>query len=265
MPMPKQTASRREPATDVLELDAIEVAYDRVIQVLHGVSLTVRAGGVTALLGPNGAGKSTTLKAISNLLGVERGTVTKGRITFDGTTTQGLPPARLVGRGLVQVMEGRRCFEHLSTEDNLLTGAHTRCDGRAAVRRSLDEMFETFPKLKDRRDTLAGYLSGGEQQMLALGRALMAKPKLILLDEPSMGLAPQLVGEIFRIIRHLNETQGVSFLLAEQNARLALDVADQGVVLENGRVVLSGTADALKGDGAVQAFYLGYGEAAQVA
>ncbi len=226
-------------------INNIEVIYDHVILVLKGVSLTVPEGGIVALLGANGAGKTTTLKAVSNLLGAERGEVTKGSIEYKGQRIDRLTPNDLVKMGVVQVMEGRHCFEHLTVEENLLTGAHTRRDGRAAVARDLEMVYSYFPRLKERRKSQAGYTSGGEQQMTAIGRALLAAPKMILLDEPSMGLAPQLVEEIFTIVDALNKKEKVSFLLAEQNT------------LENGRVVLDGEAQALRENEDVKEFYLG--------
>jgi branched-chain amino acid transport system ATP-binding protein len=235
------------------------VIYDHVILVLKGVSLAVPAGGITALLGANGAGKTTTLKAISNLLRAERGEVTKGNIVFDGEQVQALSPNELVRRGCIQVMEGRHCFGHLSVEDNLMTGAFTRRDGNAAIREDLDLVYTYFPRLKERRGSQAGYTSGGEQQMTAIGRALMSKPKMILLDEPSMGLAPQLVEEIFEIVKKLNEEQGVSFLLAEQNTNVALRYAKYGYILESGRIVLDGEAHSLRENEDVKEFYLGVG------
>lgn len=247
-------------ATPILALNNIEVVYNRVILVLRGVSLTVPPGGIVALLGANGAGKTTTLKAVSNLLRSERGEVTKGSIVFDGTEVQALSPNELVRRGCIQVMEGRRCFSHLTIEENLLTGAFTRRDGKAAIRRDLDVVYRYFPRLSERKDSLAGYTSGGEQQMCAIGRALMSRPKMILLDEPSMGLAPQIVGEIFSIVKDLNEREGVSFLLAEQNTRLALQFARYGYILENGRVVMDGEATALAANEDVKEFYLGISE-----
>jgi branched-chain amino acid transport system ATP-binding protein len=219
----------------------------------------VPRGGITALLGANGAGKTTTLKAISNLLHAERGEVTKGSIVFEGEEVQALSPNDLVRRGCIQVMEGRHCFGHLSVEDNLLTGAFTRRDGNAAIRDDLDMVYQYFPRLKVRRTSMAGYTSGGEQQMVAIGRALMSRPKMILLDEPSMGLAPQLVEEIFEIVRKLNEEQGVSFLLAEQNTNIALRYAKYGYILESGRIVLDGEAKALRENEDVKEFYLGVG------
>ena len=241
----------------ILSVNNIEVIYDHVILVLKGVSLTVPQGGITALLGANGAGKTTTLKAISNLLRTERGEVTKGSIVFDGREVQALSPDDLVRRGCIQVLEGRRCFGHLSVEDNLVAGAFTRRDGKAAIRRDLDLVYEYFPRLKLRRTSQAGYTSGGEQQMVAIGRALMSRPKMILLDEPSMGLAPQLVEEIFEIVKKLNQEQGVSFLLAEQNTNTALRFAKYGYILESGRVVLDGEAAALRENEDVKEFYLG--------
>ena len=244
----------------LLSVNNIEVVYDRVILVLKGVSLEAPRGAIVALLGANGAGKSTTLKAISNLLRSERGEIVKGRIDYDGARIDGASPPELVRRGVVQVMEGRHCFEHLTVEENLLTGAYTRRDGRDAVRRDLDMVYGYFPALKRRASSQAGYVSGGEQQMTALGRALMARPRLILLDEPSMGLAPQLVEEIFVIVKRLNEEAGVSFLLAEQNATAALRYASYGYILENGRVVLDGDAASLRENEDVKEFYLGLSE-----
>ncbi len=245
-------------ATDaLLSVNNIEVIYNRVILVLKGVSLAVPKGGIVALLGANGAGKTTTLKAISNLLRAERGEVTKGAISYAGERVDRLTPNDLVRRGVIQVMEGRHCFGHLSVEENLLTGAFTRRDGKRNVRRDLEMVYGYFPRLRERRNGLAGYVSGGEQQMTALGRALMAKPKLILLDEPSMGLAPQIVEEIFEIVRRLNRDAGVSFLLAEQNTNIALRYADHGYILENGRVVLDGAAASLSANEDVKEFYLG--------
>ena len=247
-------------AAPILSLNNIEVVYDHVILVLKGVSLQVSAGEIVALLGANGAGKSTTLKAISNLLSAERGEVTKGSIIFDGAQVHALNPSELVRRGCIQVMEGRQCFAHLSVEENLLTGAFTRRDGHAAIGHDLDLVYSYFPRLKERRGSIAGYISGGEQQMCAIGRALMSRPKMILLDEPSMGLAPQLVEEIFAIVGDLNTKERVSFLLAEQNTRMALQYARYGYVLENGRVVLDGDAKALGDNQDVKEFYLGIAE-----
>jgi branched-chain amino acid transport system ATP-binding protein len=244
----------------ILTLNNVEVVYDHVILVLKGVSLEVARGGIVALLGANGAGKSTTLKAISNLLHAERGEVTKGSIVFDGEEVKARAPNELVRRGCIQVMEGRHCFEHLTVEENLLTGAYTRRDGGAAVRHDLDLVYSYFPRLRERRHALAGYTSGGEQQMCAIGRALMSRPKMILLDEPSMGLAPQIVEEIFEIVHRLNEKEGVSFLLAEQNANMALKYARYGYILENGRIVMDGEAKALRENEDVKEFYLGIAE-----
>ena len=229
------------------------------IIVLKVVSLSIPRGGITALLGANGAGKTTTLKAISNLLHAERGEVTKGNIVFEGKEVQALSPNELVRRGCIQVMEGRHCFGHLSVEDNLMTGAFTRRDGNAAIKDDLELVYQYFPRLKVRRSSQAGYTSGGEQQMTAIGRALMSRPKMILLDEPSMGLAPQLVEEIFEIVNKLNEEQGVSFLLAEQNTNIALRYAKYGYILESGRIVLDGEASALRENEDVKEFYLGVG------
>jgi branched-chain amino acid transport system ATP-binding protein len=247
-------------ADNILAISNIEVIYDHVILVLKGVSLDVPRGGIVALLGANGAGKTTTLKAISNLLHVERGDVTKGSIMFEGAEVQDLSPNELVRRGCIQVMEGRHCFGHLTIEENLLTGAFTRRDGQAAIKRDLDMVYGYFPKLGERKDSLAGYTSGGEQQMCAIGRALMSRPKMILLDEPSMGLAPQIVEEIFGIVEDLNEKEGVSFLLAEQNTHMALKLASYGYILENGRVVMDGDAKALADNADVKEFYLGISE-----
>ncbi|MCX7646294.1 MAG: ABC transporter ATP-binding protein [Rhodobacteraceae bacterium] len=255
-PRPKDAPAREA----LLEVNNIEVIYNHVILVLKGVSLCVAKGGITALLGGNGAGKTTTLKAISNLLKSERGEVTKGTITYRGERVQDLDPAALVRRGVIQVMEGRHCFGHLTVEENLLTGAYTRRDGAAAIRADLEMVYAYFPRLKERRRSQAGYTSGGEQQMTAIGRALMSRPETILLDEPSMGLAPQLVEQIFEIVRRLNEEQGVTFLLAEQNTNVALRFAHAGYILENGRVVMEGTAAALRENPDVKEFYLGMSE-----
>jgi branched-chain amino acid transport system ATP-binding protein len=244
-------------APDILAVNNIEVLYDRVILVLKGVSLKVPRGGIVALLGANGAGKTTTLKAISNLLHAERGEVTKGTIVFDGAAVEALSPNELVRRGCIQVMEGRHCFAHLTVEENLLTGAFTRRDGKTAIRRDLDLVYSYFPRLRERRTAVAGFTSGGEQQMCALGRALMSRPKMILLDEPSMGLAPQIVEEIFAIVGDLNVREQVSFLLAEQNTHMALKYARHGYILENGRVVMDGAAKALAENEDVKEFYLG--------
>ncbi|WP_170761125.1 ABC transporter ATP-binding protein [Ruegeria lacuscaerulensis] len=244
-------------AETLLEVNNIEVIYNHVILVLKGVSLTVPKGGITALLGGNGAGKTTTLKAVSNLLHSERGEVTKGTITYRGTSVHESDPADLVEKGVIQVMEGRHCFEHLTVEENLLTGAYTRKDGKAAIQQDLDLVYTYFPRLKERRRSQAGYTSGGEQQMVAMGRALMSRPETILLDEPSMGLAPQLVEEIFGIVKDLNEKEGVSFLLAEQNTNVALRFAHYGYILESGRVVMDGPAAELRENPDVKEFYLG--------
>ena len=241
----------------LLELNNIEVIYNHVILVLRGVSLTVHKGGITALLGGNGAGKTTTLKAISNLLRSERGEVTKGSINYRGEEIQESNPSDLVRSGVIQVMEGRHCFEHLTVEENLLTGAYTRSEGKGAISADLEMVYTYFPRLKQRRKSQAGYTSGGEQQMCAIGRALMSKPETVLLDEPSMGLAPQLVEEIFNIVKDLNQKEGVSFLLAEQNTNVALRFADFGYILENGRVVMDGPAAELRENPDVKEFYLG--------
>ena len=244
-------------SANILEVANIEVVYNSVALVLKGVSLSLREGGIVALLGANGAGKTTTLKAISNLLRAERGDVTKGEIRFKGERVDRLSPNELVRRGAIQVMEGRHCFGHLTIEENLLTGAFTRRDGRAAIARDIARVYHYFPRLAQRRASLAGYVSGGEQQMCALGRAMMARPQLILLDEPSMGLAPQVVEEIFEIVRGLNARENVSFLLAEQNTNLALRYAEFGYILESGRIVLDGEASALRDNEDVREFYLG--------
>ncbi len=243
----------------LLRVNNVEVIYDHVILVLKGVSLAVPEGGIVALLGANGAGKTTTLKAISNLLRAERGEVTKGSVEFRGERVDRLSPSDLVRRGVVQVMEGRHVFQHLTVEENLLTGAFTRRDGRGGIARDLEHVYLHFPRLKERRYAQAGYTSGGEQQMIAIGRALMSRPKLILLDEPSMGLAPQLVEEIFEITRSLNREEGLAVLLAEQNANIALRFAGYGYILESGRVVLDGPAAALRQNADVKEFYLGLG------
>ena len=257
-PAAPSAPSRADAREAILAVNNIEVVYDHVILVLKGVSLGVPRGAIVALLGANGAGKTTTLKAISNLLHSERGEVTKGSIVFDGAEVHALSPNELVRRGCAQVMEGRHCFAHLTVEENLLTGAFTRRDGKATVAKDLDLVYSYFPRLRERRNSLAGYTSGGEQQMTAIGRALMASPKMILLDEPSMGLAPQLVEEIFEIVRSLNEKERVSFLLAEQNTNIALKYADYGYILENGRVVMDGEGKALAQNEDVKEFYLGF-------
>jgi len=242
---------------NLLEVNNIEVIYNHVILVLKGVSLNVPKGGITALLGGNGAGKTTTLKAISGLLASERGEVTKGSIKYRGTTIQHQDPAETVKKGVVQVMEGRHCFEHLTIEENLLTGSYTRADGKGAIAADLEMVYNYFPRLRERRKSQAGYTSGGEQQMCAVGRALMSRPETILLDEPSMGLAPQLVEQIFNIVKEINEKEGVTFLLAEQNTNVALRFAHYGYILESGRVVMDGPADDLRENQDVKEFYLG--------
>ncbi|WP_431102052.1 ABC transporter ATP-binding protein [Roseateles noduli] len=246
-------------APALLDVNGIEVIYHHVILVLKGVSLRVPEGAVVALLGGNGAGKTTTLRAVSNLLAGERGEVTKGSIELRGERIERLTPADLVHRGVVQVMEGRHCFAHLTIEENLLTGAYTRTDGKAAVAQTLEKVYNYFPRLKTRRTSQAAYTSGGEQQMCAIGRALMADPKMVLLDEPSMGLAPQIVEEVFEIVRDLNQKERTTFLLAEQNTNMALRYADYGYILENGRVVMDGQAQALRDNEDVREFYLGMG------
>jgi branched-chain amino acid transport system ATP-binding protein len=257
----QKASSAPAPATEkILSVNNIEVLYDHVILVLKGVSLDVERGGIVALLGANGAGKTTTLKAISNLLHSERGEVTKGSIVFEGAEVQALSPNELVRRGCIQVMEGRHCFGHLTVEENLLTGAFTRKDGKAAIARDLELVYGYFQRLRERRSSMAGYTSGGEQQMCAIGRALMSRPKMILLDEPSMGLAPQIVEEIFEIVKDLNAKENVSFLLAEQNTNMALKYARHGYILENGRVVMDGDAKSLSENEDVKEFYLGIAE-----
>ncbi|MGB7286784.1 MAG: ABC transporter ATP-binding protein [Salaquimonas sp.] len=254
---PDDTPSYAE--TPILEINNIEVIYNHVILVLKGVSLTVPKGGIVSILGANGAGKTTTLKAISNLLHAERGEVTKGNIKLNGEEIQNLSPTDLVKKGCIQVMEGRHCFGHLTIEDNLMTGAYTRTDGRGAIAADLEMVYDYFPRLRERRKSQAGYTSGGEQQMCAIGRALMSRPSTILLDEPSMGLAPQLVEEIFEIVKGLNQNEGVSFLLAEQNTNIALRYATYGYILESGRVVMDGLAKELRENEDVKEFYLGVG------
>ena len=249
---------------NLLSVNNIEVIYDHVILVLKGVSLYVPEGGIVVLLGANGAGKTTTIKSISNILRTERGEVTKGSIEFMGEKVENLSPSELVKRGVIQVMEGRHCFEHLTVEENLLTGAYTRRDGGAAIQHDLELVYSYFPRLKSRRRAQAGYTSGGEQQMVAIGRALMSRPKMILLDEPSMGLAPQLVEEIFENVARLNQDEGVTFLLAEQNTNIALRYANHGYILENGRVVLDGSASELRENTDVKEFYLGISEGERV-
>jgi len=245
----------------LLNVNGIEVVYNHVILVLKGVSLQVPEGRIVALLGGNGAGKTTTLRAVSNLLAAERGAVTKGSIELRGERIERLSTADMVERGVVQVMEGRHCFAHLTIEENLLTGAYTRRDGKAAVAATLEKVYAYFPRLKTRRSSQAAYTSGGEQQMCAIGRALMADPKMVLLDEPSMGLAPQIVEEVFEIVRDLNTKERVTFLLAEQNTNMALRYADWGYILENGRVVMDGDAKDLRDNEDVKEFYLGMGRA----
>ncbi|MDH4093542.1 MAG: ABC transporter ATP-binding protein [Betaproteobacteria bacterium] len=250
MPKPQPTTG------SYLSVSNVEVIYDHVILVLKGVSLQVQEGQIVALLGANGAGKTTTLKSISNLLRAERGDVTKGQIEFKGQRIDQLNPSELVKRGICQVMEGRHCFQHLTVEENLLTGAYTR--GNADLREDLERVYRYFPRLKERRKAQSGYTSGGEQQMTAIGRALMARPSMILLDEPSMGLAPQLVEEIFEIVKDLNQKEKVSFLLAEQNTNIALKYANYGYILENGRVVMDGEGKSLAENEDVKEFYLGF-------
>jgi len=246
------------PTTEkLLEVNNIEVIYNHVILVLKGVSLSVPKGGIVALLGGNGAGKTTTLKAISGLLKSERGDITKGSVSYRGADLAGRDPADLVRSGVIQVMEGRHCFEHLTVEENLLTGAYTRKDGKGAIAADLEMVYDYFPRLKERRKSLAGYTSGGEQQMAAMGRALMSRPETVLLDEPSMGLAPQLVEQIFEIVKKINEEQGVTILLAEQNTNVALRYAHYGYILESGRVVMDGPAAELRENPDVKEFYLG--------
>jgi branched-chain amino acid transport system ATP-binding protein len=256
---PAALSPQSETARPILAVKNIEVIYDHVILVLKGVSLEVQPRGIVALLGANGAGKSTTLKSISNLIRSERGDVTKGSIEFAGERVDGLTPNDLVRRGCIQVMEGRHCFGHLTVEENLLTGAFTRHDGRGAVAADLEMVYGYFPRLRERRQSLSGYISGGEQQMCAIGRALMSRPRMMLLDEPSMGLAPQLVEEIFEIVQRLNADQGLSVLLAEQNTHMALKYATYGYILENGRIVMDGAAQALRENEDVAEFYLGIG------
>tara|TARA_R110000796_G_scaffold14152_7_gene46408 strand:+ start:5710 stop:6561 length:852 start_codon:yes stop_codon:yes gene_type:complete len=256
-PMLDATPTPDAQVETLLEVNNIEVIYNSVILVLKGVSLKVPKGGITALLGGNGAGKTTTLKAISNLLHSERGEVTKGSIKYRNVPVHKSDPAEMVKRGVVQVMEGRHCFEHLTIEENLLTGAYTRSDGKAAIARDLEMVYNYFPRLRERRKSQAGYTSGGEQQMCAIGRALMSRPETILLDEPSMGLAPQLVEQIFEIVKSVNEKEGVTFLLAEQNTNVALRFAHYGYILESGRVVMDGPAADLRENQDVKEFYLG--------
>jgi branched-chain amino acid transport system ATP-binding protein len=255
--MPTPTADTAKP---ILAVNNIEVIYDHVILVLKGVSLVVPTRGIVAILGANGAGKTTTLKAISNLLRAERGEVTKGSIEFEGERVDRMSPSELVQRGCIQVMEGRHCFGHLNIEENLLTGAFTRKDGAAAIKRDMEMVYDYFPRLRQRKGSMAGYTSGGEQQMCAIGRAMMSRPKMILLDEPSMGLAPQVVEEIFEIVKDLNAKEGVSFLIAEQNTNMALKYATYGYIMETGRIVMDGEAKALRENEDVKEFYLGVAE-----
>jgi branched-chain amino acid transport system ATP-binding protein len=249
-----------DPVRPILSIKNIEVIYDHVILVLKGVSLVVPTGGIVAILGANGAGKTTTLKAISNLLKSERGEVTKGSIEFEGERVDRMTPNELVRRGCIQVMEGRHCFGHLDIEENLLTGAFTRRDGNAAIKRDLEMVYDYFPRLRQRKNSMSGYTSGGEQQMCAIGRALMSRPKMILLDEPSMGLAPQIVEEIFEIVKDLNAKENVSFLIAEQNTNMALRYATYGYIMETGRIVMDGEAKSLRENEDVKEFYLGVAE-----
>ena len=252
-----RAAATEAAAQPILAVKNIEVIYDHVILVLRGVSFEVPQGKIVALLGANGAGKSTTLKSVSTLLASERGEVSKGSIEFRGQRTDQMTPGDLVGMGMVQVMEGRHCFGHLSVEDNLITGAYARKISNSQVRAELEKIYAYFPRLKTRRTSLAGYTSGGEQQMVAIGRAMMAKPNMLLLDEPSMGLAPQIVAEIFEIVRDLNQKEGVSILLAEQNTNVALKYADYGYILESGRIMMDGPAKDLAENADVKEFYLG--------
>lgn len=252
----KMAKNETSSTEDILIVNNIEVVYSHVILVLKGVSLKVKKGGITALLGGNGAGKSTTLKSISNLLASERGEVTKGSVTFSDEYIHDLDPAQLVKKGVIQVMEGRHCFEHLTVEENLLTGAYTRSNSRE-VKDDLERVYNYFPRLRERRTSLAGYTSGGEQQMIAIGRALMAHPTMILLDEPSMGLAPQLVKQIFEIVSEINRKEGVTILLAEQNTNIALQYSEYAYILENGRVVMEGSAESMRDNEDVKEFYLG--------
>ena len=242
---------------NILEINSIEVMYDSVISALHDVSLNVPKGKIVALLGGNGAGKSTTLKAISTMLAAERGKVTKGSINYDGTEVKNQSPYEMVALGMVQVLEGRRCFGHLTVEENIISGAYSRKLSKSQIKGELEKIYGYFNRLRDRRKSQAGFTSGGEQQMIAVARAMMAKPKMLLLDEPSMGLAPQLVSEIFNIVRELNQKEGVSILLAEQNTNVALRNADYGYIIETGHVMLHGTADELLNDGKVKELYLG--------
>ncbi|MEQ6434731.1 ABC transporter ATP-binding protein [Comamonas sp. w2-DMI] len=252
------TSNPASTAAPLVEVNGIEVIYNHVILVLKGVSLQVPHRSIVALLGGNGAGKTTTLRAISNLLKGERGEVTKGGITLEGEQIANLSPAELVKRGVVQVMEGRHCFAHLTIEENLLTGSYTRTD-RGEIAANLEKVYNYFPRLKTRRTSQAAYTSGGEQQMCAIGRALMSNPRMVLLDEPSMGLAPQIVDEVFHIVKDLNDKEKVTFLLAEQNTNMALKYADYGYIMESGRIVMDGSARDLASNEDVKEFYLGVG------
>ena len=245
-------------ATPLVEVNGIEVIYNHVILVLKGVSLKVPHHSIVALLGGNGAGKTTTLRAISNLLRGERGEVTKGSITLEGERIENLSPAELVKRGVVQVMEGRHCFAHLTIEENLLTGAYTRSD-KGEIAANLEKVYNYFPRLKTRRTSQAAYTSGGEQQMCAIGRAIMSNPRMVLLDEPSMGLTPQIVDKMFHIVKDLNSKEKVTFLLAEQNTNMALKYSDYGYIMESGRIVMDGPAQELANNEDVKEFYLGMG------
>lgn len=246
----------------MISINNIEVVYDGVILVLKGISIEVKPQSITTILGANGAGKSTTLKSISGLLRPERGAVTRGSIEFEGERIDDLPAHEMVQKGIVQVFEGRRIFTHLSVEDNLMAGAHIVPDIKT-VRDKIDMVYTFFPKLKERRTGEAGYLSGGEQQMLAIGRALMSDPKVIMLDEPSLGLAPLIIEEIFGIIQRMRKEAGVTILLVEQNANLALSIADHGYVMENGSIVMEGSAEQLAGNSDIREFYLGLGESGE--
>ena len=249
--------SEQNNSENILEIKNIEVVYDDVILAVSDVSLNVPKGSIVALLGGNGAGKSTTLKSVSTMLASERGKVTKGSITYDGERVEKLNPSDMVNLGLVQVLEGRRCFGHLTVEENVISGAYTRKLSKSEIKSELERMYAYFPRLKERRKSQAGFTSGGEQQMIAVARAMMAKPKMLLLDEPSMGLAPQLVEEIFNIVKELNEKEGVSILLAEQNTNIALRNSDYGYIIETGQVMLDGSAKSLLNDDKVKEFYLG--------
>jgi branched-chain amino acid transport system ATP-binding protein len=255
--MEKFKMSELNNSDNILEIKNIEVVYDDVILAVSDVSLDVPKGSIVALLGGNGAGKSTTLKSVSTMLASERGKVTKGSITYNGERVEKLNPSDMVNLGLVQVLEGRRCFGHLTVEENVISGAYTRKLSKSEIKSELERMYAYFPRLKERRKSQAGFTSGGEQQMIAVARAMMAKPKMLLLDEPSMGLAPQLVEEIFNIVKELNEKEGVSILLAEQNTNIALRNSDYGYIIETGQVMLDGSAKSLLNDDKVKEFYLG--------